>query len=489
MQRKYGFQIIILAVFLLLLSGLGGCRKIDHRIERLRSLKDQEQEKRIQVTEEELYAADTEEKLMQKEVENSGFSEVREEAFDTILESCTKEFIGHHLLDDTFLSWFSAEYGPECVEKIAEEVKSDEPDINIWHELTGNTIHVLWLLYCKQTGFQQYQLEHVTWQPCASSLGTTLAFTGDINFSEGYVTTRHLDGCANGIYDCFSEDLLTLMNGMDIMMVNNEFTYSTRGEPLEGKAYTFRADPERAGLLNAFGTDIVNLANNHVYDFGPDALLDTIDTLDKANIPHVGAGANIDEAKQPHYFVCNGRKIAIVAATQIERSTNYTKEASKDSPGVLKTLVPDKFVSVIKQAKKNSDIVIAVVHWGTEGDSNYGRDQRSLAEEFANAGADAIIGGHTHCLQGFDMIDKVPVIYSLGNFWFSSAALDTGLATITVDEKGELTMGFIPCIQQSLKTSLVTQEAERQRIFAFMQEHSAEDVVVTEDGTIEKQEN
>lgn len=275
---------------------------------------------------------------------------------------------------------------------------------------------------------------------------------------------------------------------MDIMMVNNEFTYSTRGSALKGKAYTFRADPSRVSLLEAFGTDIVNLANNHVYDFGPDALLDTISTLDGAGIPHVGAGANLKEAEQPHYFVCNGRKIAIVAATQIERSLNYTKEATEDTPGVLKTLNAEKFVKVIQKAKKNSDHVIAVVHWGTEGDSNYGRDQYQLAKEFVLAGADAIVGGHTHCLQGFEIMDGVPIIYSLGNFWFSSGTLDTGLAKITISRTGELTMSFLPCIQQNLKTSLITEETEKQRVLDFMQSHSALGTSLTKEGILTQEQ-
>ncbi len=228
------------------------------------------------------------------------------------------------------------------------------------------------------------------------------------------------------------------------------------------------------------------LFRSHVFDFGPDALLDTVFALDRERIPHVGAGADLKEASQPYYFVCNGRKIAIVAATQIERTTNYTKEATEDTPGVLKTLNPDKFVKVIETAKNNSDCVIAVVHWGTEGDSNYGRDQQELARAFVDAGADAIIGGHTHCLQGFEIMDGVPIIYSLGNFWFSSNTLDTGLAKVTIGRDGELSLSFLPCIQKACKTSLVTQEEERERIFSFLQEHSAQGIQLTEDGTVKQ---
>lgn len=483
MQPKCNFRVLILTVLFSLLC-LGGCGKNDERMDQIKSLGREQTEEMREA--EELSIPGTEEMPEQKKTKAEQLK--REQAFSRILEYCTKEFIGYHVLDCTFLRWLSFEYGDECIEKIADAVEAGNQDPDIWYELTGNTIHVLWLLYCERTGFQHYQLENVKWQSCASSGKTTFAFTGDINFSEGYSTTRHLDSCANGIYDCFSDDLLARMNEADVMMINNEFTYSTRGEALQGKAYTFRADPKRAGLLNVFGTDIVNLANNHVYDFGPDALLDTIDTLDKEEIPHVGAGANIEEASKPYYFVCNGRKIAIVAATQIERSLNYTKEATETEPGVLKTLSPDKFVKVIQSAKKNSDIVIAVVHWGTEGDSNYGRDQQNLAKEFVKAGADAIIGGHTHCLQGFEIMDGVPVIYSLGNFWFSSSTLDTGLAEITIDENGELALGFVPCIQKNFRTSLVTEESEKQRIFDFMQRHSASGVVIGEDGIL-RQEN
>lgn len=410
--------------------------------------------------------------------------EAMDDAYQVILANCTSEFIGYYPVDEAFLGWLNGEYGDECILSLAEEVCEKKPDVDIWYDLTGSSIHVLWPVYCSQTGFSQYGGENVEWKVCASMSEITLEFTGDVNFAEGYVTTKHMDKCPGGIYDCFSPELLEEMNSADIMMVNNEFTYSKRGTAIQGKAYTFRADPSRVENMKVFGTDIVNLANNHVYDYGPEALLDTIDTLDKAGIPHVGAGANIKEASKPYYFVCNGRKIAIVSATQIERSYNYTKEATETTPGVLKSLDPSKFVEVIREAKKSSDYVIVNIHWGTEGDSNFGRDQKNLAVAFARAGADVIIGGHTHCLQGFDFVEGVPVIYSLGNFWFSSSTQDTGLAKVTISETGELTLGFIPCIQQGTTTSLVTDDAQRQRILDFMQKHSGTGVVVNPDGTI-----
>ena len=195
-------------------------------------------------------------------------------------------------------------------------------------------------------------------------------------------------------------------------------------------------------VLQQLGADIVSLANNHVYDYGEEALLDTMDTLEQAQIPYVGAGRNLEEAEKIVYFIANGRKIAIVAATQIERSYSYTKEATKDSPGVLKTLKPDKFTEVIREAKSNSDIVIVYPHWGTEGNHSYGADQKELAEAFVSAGADVIIGGHTHCLQGVAYIEDVPVLYSLGNFWFNNKTLVTGLAQGRIQKAGSIRLRF-----------------------------------------------
>ena len=87
-------------------------------------------------------------------------------------------------------------------------------------------------------------------------------------------------------------------------------------------------------LLSQMGVDIVSLANNHAYDYGQDALLDSLDTLDGEGIARVGAGRNLEDAMAPVYFDVNGTKIGILAATQIERLENPdTKGATEDSPG------------------------------------------------------------------------------------------------------------------------------------------------------------
>ena len=383
------------------------------------------------------------------------------DAWDTILNNSTKAFIGGHPIDENFLSMITSVYGDDVIQEIASYANFETPEI--WYQLTGKSIHVLWYEYCKSTGIQSYSLDRVYEINTDINGDVILNFSGDISFANGVATTEYMDHQINGIKDCFSADLLSEMQLADIMMVNNEFAYTTRGEALSGKAYTFRADPSRADLLKELGVDAVSLANNHVFDYGETGLIDTLDTLRTAQMPFVGAGVNIEEAKKPIYFIAGGRKIAVCSATQIERTLNYTREATGVLPGVLKCLHPEVFCSVIREAKANADYVIVIPHWGTEGNSHYGGDQTALARSFVEAGADVIIGGHTHCLQAIEYMDDVPIFYSLGNYWFSitgemPADYHTGLAQIKLKEDGQIDAYFKPCEFSSGVTSLLNKD-------------------------------
>ncbi len=316
----------------------------------------------------------------------------------------------------------------------------------------------------------------------------TILFTGDMNFDKRYANMNALAGRGGEITEALDEDIRTAMQEADITMINNEFPYSDRGTPTPGKKYTFRADPSTVRYLTELGVDIVGLANNHAYDHGKDALLDTFDTLDEAGIKYVGAGHDIAEAMTPEYIEAGGMTIAFTAATQIERSLPPdTKEATETDPGVLRTLDPEKYLQVIKEADENADFTIAFVHWGTENEHMYEASQKELAEKFAEAGADLIIGTHPHVLQGFGYVGDVPVIYSTGNFWFNSKTLDSCMIEATVNE-GELEeLRFIPCVQKGCYTSMKHMgDQEYERIISDEINRSADNVDVSEEGIITK---
>ena len=295
----------------------------------------------------------------------------------------------------------------------------------------------------------------------------TLCFAGDINFDESWPTTKYLDTCKNGILDCISPELVEKMQGADIMWINNEFTYSERGSAMSGKQYTFRANPSRVENLKKLGVDIVGLANNHVYDYGKNAFLDTLDTLENACIPYVGAGRNLDAAKSPVYLEADGKTVAFVAASRAEKY-KLTPQATDTEPGILRCYDTALFKESIAEAAKNADIVVALPHWGTEYSTVLESAQTETAREYIDAGADIIIGAHTHCLQGFEFYNGVPIVYSLGNYWFNEKTLDTMLVTVHCygnDSQSNMEVIITPALQKNCKTTYVSDSAEQRKLY------------------------
>ena len=300
----------------------------------------------------------------------------------------------------------------------------------------------------------------------------TITFAGDILLDPNYAGTATLMQNGGDIDKVIAPGLLAEMQAADIMMLNNEFTYSDRGEPLEEKQFTFRAKPAYVSYLYDLGVDIVSLANNHTYDYGEVAFLDTLQTLKDAGMPFVGAGTNLEEASAPVYFIVNDMKIAFVSATQIERLDNPdTKGATETTPGVFRCWNVEKLLQTVEKAKTESDFVIVYIHWGTENQEEIDWAQDKQARELVEAGADLIIGDHPHVLQKIEIINGVPVIYSLGNFWFNSRPIDTGMVKVTLTEDGLQSYQFIPCLQSNCRTTLLGGE-EKERVLGEMRRMS-----------------
>lgn len=400
-------------------------------------------------------------------------------AFSILLERGTKRFFENYPVDEMFLHWVNKEFGESVILDLAYRLYEGYDSTALWYYHTDNTMHVLWLKYCKELQFATYYLNNVRWIETENGI-FTMDFTGDISLADNWHTMKAVGQRANGIYDCIDPAIIEELKAADLSIVNNEFVFSDRGTPTPGKGYTFRGKTSNVSMLEVFSADVANLANNHVYDFGEIGLLDTLDTLKNNGIVTMGAGKNIKEASEIQYFVANGKKIALVSATQIERHSNFTKEATETSAGVLKAKDPTRYNQVIREAAANSDYVIANIHWGPEGYYYYAGEQYDLAVAFVEAGADVIIGGHPHRAQGIEFIKDVPVLYSLGNFWFSTGTLYTMIAQIQIDEKGDVAVRVIPCMQRELTTFILSGE-EADTFYKFMADVS-NNVVIDKNG-------
>lgn len=322
-----------------------------------------------------------------------------------------------------------------------------------------------------------------------NSFDFVLAFAGDINFDENWSTMKYYNSVENGIYDCISPELIQIMRDADIMCLNNEFTYSTQGSPLKGKAYTFRAQPSRVDILKEMGVDIVSLANNHAYDYGERSLIDTMATLKQAGIHYVGAGHNLEEAMSPVYFEVQGKTIVYVAASRAEKY-RMTPQATEDAPGILLCYDTKLFLKAIEEAKKNADYVIAFVHWGTEYSYELEKVQRVTGKEYLDAGADIVIGAHSHCLQGIEYYEGKPIVYSLGNLWFNDKTLDTMLVKIRFhgdDNQKNIELEIVPAIQKNLITTIVTEQSEKERIYSFLEGISI-NAKISEEGIVSEKD-
>lgn len=327
------------------------------------------------------------------------------------------------------------------------------------------------------------QNQEVYLAECESQDTVTLLFAGDILMDDHYAVMSTYHNRGNDINQAFDQGLLEQMRNADIFMINNEFTFTSRGTPTVNKKFTFRANPGNVSMYEEMGVDIVSVANNHIYDYGEISLLDTLDTLEQAEIPYVGAGRNLQEAMTPVYYIANGMKIAFVSATQIERnSVPDTKEATQDSAGVLRCMNPDNLLLVIEEAKKNSDYVILYIHWGTESQETIDWLQEQQAPIYAQAGVDLIIGDHPHCLQKMDSVEGVPVIYSLGNFWFNSRTQNSCVVKVAL-RAGEMeSFQFIPCRQSDCRTVLLTGQ-EKTEVLDYMRTISP-NVTIDEEGYV-----
>lgn len=295
----------------------------------------------------------------------------------------------------------------------------------------------------------------------------TIGFTGDINFDETWSVMKHMRRKGKGIAGCIDPRLIKKMRGYDYMVVNNEFSISDRGKPMAGKTYTFRSPRRNVKLLKQLGVDAVSLANNHVYDYGKQAFLDTMSTLEKNGIKYTGGGKNSSEARKPVYFQCKGKTIAVIAATRAEKYV-LTPAAGKNSPGVFRTYDDTQYCRAIKKAKKKADVVIAFVHWGTEYSTKLEDAQKTQAKDYINAGADVIVGAHTHCLQGVGSYKGKPIFYSLGNYWFNEKTLYTTLLQLTIKENGKIRARMIPCRQSGKETHMLTKKKKVRKFVNYV---------------------
>jgi poly-gamma-glutamate capsule biosynthesis protein CapA/YwtB (metallophosphatase superfamily) len=247
---------------------------------------------------------------------------------------------------------------------------------------------------------------------------TTMAAVGDIMLGRRVGARHRADPGAP------LKPLAKRLAGAEITVGNFESTLSAAGSPTQG-GDSFAASPRVRPGLRAAGFDLLSLANNHVGDYGDRALRQTLDRFGSGGIKTVGAGRDLAAARRPVIIERDGVRVGFLAVD----SVGETPAATRTRAGANRLNMPPRtgslnrshlrrITSDIRALNSRVDAVVVLTHWGTQYTHRPESSQRTAARAFADAGADLVVGGHPHWVQGYEMAGSAVVVHSLGNFVF-----------------------------------------------------------------------
>jgi len=282
----------------------------------------------------------------------------------------------------------------------------------------------------------------------ATSAFASFTMIGDIMLDRSVRVAMEEHG-----YDYPWKNMERFLSGTHLVVGNHEGTVGdwARKDPHEAP-YPFEFPIEADEVLAKY-VDVVNLANNHTDDYGSEATTSTQETLTKLGIKWF----SIYNDAAPRLDIEVGtERLSFIGFNQFQSS--------------WKTLVAQ-----IEEAKADNRFVIAYPHWGTEYSRVPDTSQQSLASLMVDAGADLIIGGHPHVTQGAEIINEIPVFYSMGNFIFDQPMPDTdeGYAVGILINGDKLSLWLLPYrIIDTQPTPL--SDAEASAIFEELADLSSE---------------
>jgi poly-gamma-glutamate synthesis protein (capsule biosynthesis protein) len=262
---------------------------------------------------------------------------------------------------------------------------------------------------------------------------------GDVNLDPTYVSglARHGYRYAwSGLGGAFRDD--------DLSIVNLECAVSERGSP-RPKEFVFRGDVDALPSMRNAGIEVANLGNNHSLDYGVEAMLDARRNLEGHRIAPVGAGRDARQANDFARFELRGWKVAVLGFGGVYSAV--TDFATATRAGFANGDAIPSMTRAVRRADRWADLVVVMIHWGVELDTQPRPEDVRRAEAMVEAGADVIFGGHAHRLQPLERIDGAPVFYSLGNFVWPNSSIEgstTGIARVVVRPSGRIRARLVP---------------------------------------------
>jgi hypothetical protein len=238
-------------------------------------------------------------------------------------------------------------------------------------------------------------------------------------------------------------DFLPYLQNNDINITNLECPLTNENNPLLKIGPNLNAKPETIDALVLGKFNLITLSNNHIMDHGVAGLASTIQLFEKNKIDYVGAGKNLDDASKIFYKKIKNKQIAFLNFSENEFSTADINHAGANP------LNPVSNYYSIKSAREKSDYVIAIVHGGHEGYSLPSPRMVDTYRFFIDAGANFVVGHHSHCFSGYEKYKDGFIFYSLGNFVFDwpderNLKWNYGYAVNLLIDENRLSFNLIP---------------------------------------------
>lgn len=301
-------------------------------------------------------------------------------------------------------------------------------------------------------------------QPEGRLAGVSVAAVGDIMLSRdvGKKVEEH------DAHFPFAK-IKNVLSDTEVLLGNLEGPISRRGKPSPFTQSNFRADPAVVEGLKSVGLKVLSLANNHIYDYGGEAVADTLRVLRRQGIHTVGVGRSFEEARRPAIISTGKVKIAFLAYTSAHNATDPAHDYVA-APLHMKWLKED-----IERAKSEADICIVSAHFGYEGVEFPPPQCRKQARAMIEFGANLVIGHHPHVLQGIESYKGGFIAYSLGDFVFDNFELsqkrrESLILRAVCDEDGIIAVDLLPIwINDEYQPEIASEKVARDIIARVME--------------------
>lgn len=314
-----------------------------------------------------------------------------------------------------------------------------------------------------ETTVSQEPLPEVTEPVYDENATVRLCIGGDTSIDAEFAETAYRKGV-----DYPWAEISEVMNAADLSIVNLETCVSTRGVSEKKEGFGFRTPPDMLeGFVNS-GIDLVNLANNHTRDFGYDALLDTFMHLDEYGIDYFGAGQDYDDAAGLVIKEVNGIKLGFTGCNRVWLPESYPAAEGHAGINQVHSVSDERtqaYLDKIKEYDSQCDVLIVFLHYGVEEVFEITSYQERMSKALIDAGADMVMGGHSHTLQPIEFYNDKPIFYSIGNFifWHVDDNIDglTVIFDIIVNRDGFASLKIHPLFIKSYKVYYLNQGSER----------------------------